>query len=259
MFSFPRWCVRPCLLLCAVTIISSYFSIFWDSSPHHLYSSPSYQTHQILARGAVNLSSPPVLLGREPAFVAEPIPTTQLLSVLTPVYNPNCKDIEKLYIALRQQTFRDFQWVIVDDHSTSRKCIKHYVGNWITHYYNDGARGLPNARNYGLARITSKYVVLQDADDYPDVTAFEKMIWFLELHPDFTMVSTYMVNVGYYQGIHEGGFFLGSTEYYKNILNVFTMMHTKRIQDTCTFDPLMTTGAEDWDFWLCLGARGHWG
>ena len=90
-------------------------------------------------------------------------------SVLIPVYNTE-KYLEECLQSVLNQTFQDFEIVIVDDGSTDNSsliCYRHqeqYPDKIkVIHKEN---QGLISARRVGIANATGDYCIFVDSDDY---------------------------------------------------------------------------------------------
>lgn len=89
------------------------------------------------------------------------------ISVIVPVYNVE-KYLERCMSSLLNQTFDDYEILLVDDGSTdscSAICEK-YIDNERVKVFHKQNGGLSDARNYGLERASGKYVTYIDSDDY---------------------------------------------------------------------------------------------
>lgn len=101
------------------------------------------------------------------------------VSVIIPVYNAE-RYIEKCIESVINQTFQDYEGIIINDGSTddSKRIIEKYVesfpGKLKTFYKENG--GLSSARNLGLEKASGKYVTFLDADDYLDDKYLEILI-----------------------------------------------------------------------------------
>ncbi|NSL52731.1 glycosyltransferase family 2 protein [Calidifontibacillus erzurumensis] len=100
-----------------------------------------------------------------------------LISVIIPVYNRE----SKIHIALDSlinQTFQDFEVVIVDDGSVDRtaQVIEKYTNtdSRFKYIYQKNA-GVSSARNKGIEKAKGNYISFLDSDDYYDSTFLEKM------------------------------------------------------------------------------------
>lgn len=84
------------------------------------------------------------------------------------------------------QTWNDFELVIVDDGSTddSLNILNEYKDERIKVIKSESNGGVAYARNMGLAQCTAKYVAIMDADDVSGLDRLEKQYGFLEEHPE---------------------------------------------------------------------------
>lgn len=114
------------------------------------------------------------------------------ISVIMAVYNGErylCQAVESII----DQTFSDFEFIIVDDGSTD--------GTWdiLTEYANRDQRivlvsnkeniGLTKSLNKGLALAQGEYVARQDADDVSLPKRFEKQVELLDKQPEVVLIS----------------------------------------------------------------------
>lgn len=95
-----------------------------------------------------------------------------LFSVLIPVYNTG-RGVEKCLDSLNDQTFKDFEIVIVNDGSTDDTDT--VINEYITahpelnfSYFCQKNQGAGAARNFALSKAAGDYIVFIDADDYWD-------------------------------------------------------------------------------------------
>lgn len=101
------------------------------------------------------------------------------ITVFTPTYN-RAYIIEKLYRSLQRQTFRDFEWLIVDDGSTDNTAdivaIWQHEGNdFPIRYYKKENGGKCRAINYGVDFAEGELFFNVDSDDYLTDDALEKI------------------------------------------------------------------------------------
>ena len=97
--------------------------------------------------------------------------------IIIPVHNVFVYLEKCIYSVLNQQTRYSFQAVFVDDGSTDDS--GDILDKWITSPHvviHTENHGLPAARNRGLQRITGRYVVFLDSDDYLAEDAVEKLV-----------------------------------------------------------------------------------
>ncbi len=109
-----------------------------------------------------------------------------------PVYNGE-KFIAEAIESILQQTFSDFEFIIVDDGSTdgTAAIIQEYAERdprirFLQHPENQGEAA---ARNTGMAHATGKYITGMDSDDVSLPQRLEKQVAFLEAQPDIGAVG----------------------------------------------------------------------
>lgn len=103
------------------------------------------------------------------------------LTIFTPSYN-RAYTLHKCYESLKNQTYKDFTWLIIDDGSTDN--TKELVDTWINeeiieikyHYQNN--QGMHGAHNTAYELIDTELNVCIDSDDYMPEDAVEKIIKF---------------------------------------------------------------------------------
>ena len=91
------------------------------------------------------------------------------VSVIVPVYNVEIY-IRQCVDSLLNQTFQDFEIILVDDASPDSSveiCKKFYGNNEKIHLVrHEKNRGLGAARNTGIKRARGKYICFVDSDDF---------------------------------------------------------------------------------------------
>ena len=102
-------------------------------------------------------------------------------TVFTPTYNM-ANTLHRVYHSLLGQTFRDFEWLIIDDGSTDLTCnlISHYIkcvgGAFpIRYHYLRPNRGKHIAHNRALKEARGEFLLVADADDWITPNALERM------------------------------------------------------------------------------------
>lgn len=98
-----------------------------------------------------------------------------MFSIISPVYNTE-KYLDKFIKSVINQTYIDFELILVDDGSTDKSFdICKYYANIdrrvkIFQQNNTGAGG---ARNFGISKATGKYILFWDSDDWVASNALE--------------------------------------------------------------------------------------
>ncbi len=185
------------------------------------------------------------------------------VTVITPFYNTG-PIFEETARSMFQQTFQQWEWLIINDGTTCRESIS-ILGKYrsldprirvIDHTTNMG----PSAgRNTGFRTARSHYVVQLDSDDLLEPTALEKWCWFLESYPEFGFVKGYSVAFGAEEYLWQRGFHFGRSFLEENQVDQ-TCMFRKAVHEAVGgYDESMRNGLEDWEFWLRCASQGYWG
>lgn len=110
------------------------------------------------------------------------IDSTPFFTVFTPTYN-RAHLLNRAYQSLKEQTDKDFEWLIVDDGSTdkTRELVKKWMNevNFPIQYYYQPNSGKHVAINRGVAMARGFMFVILDSDDWLAPTALEsiKRVW----------------------------------------------------------------------------------
>ncbi|MEO8513953.1 MAG: glycosyltransferase [Ignavibacteria bacterium] len=115
------------------------------------------------------------------------------ISVLMPAYNCG-KYIKSAVSSLLNQTFKEFELIIIDDGSTdnSEEIISAFKDSRIN-YKKTENKGTSAALNYGISLCSSQWIARIDSDDINVPSRLEKQISFIELNPDCDIVSSWSV------------------------------------------------------------------
>jgi glycosyltransferase involved in cell wall biosynthesis len=113
------------------------------------------------------------------------------ISVLMPVYNCE-KYLNEAVESILQQSYADFEFIIIDDHSTdtSGSIINRYQDPRIIFVHNDENIGVTRSLNRGLSLAQGEYIARMDADDISLPGRFEKQVSFLDAHPNVGVLGT---------------------------------------------------------------------
>lgn len=119
------------------------------------------------------------------------------VSIVIPLYNKE-KWIEKTLLSVLNQSFTDWEAIIVDDGSTDRsvEVVEEFIlknpANWIL--IKNGNAGQCRTRNSGIARATGEYVAFLDADDIWSRNKLFDQVQVLRNNSDVSLViSPYLI------------------------------------------------------------------
>ena len=117
------------------------------------------------------------------------------VSVIMPAYNVE-KYIGEAIESILNQTFKDFEFIIINDGSTDNTAniIKQYAkkDKRIKFIDNKDNRGFIARLNDCLNIAKGEYIAKMDSDDISLPTRLEKQVEFLDKHPDYGMVGCWL-------------------------------------------------------------------
>lgn len=105
-----------------------------------------------------------------------------MISVIVPTYN-RIKELPKAVESILNQTYKDFELIIIDDGSTddTEEMIKQYNDERIKYIKNTThMHGASAARNIGIKESVGDYIAFNDSDDEWHPNKLEKQLLFLE-------------------------------------------------------------------------------
>ena len=120
-----------------------------------------------------------------------------MISVLMGVYNTRQSDLETSIETILNQTYSDFEFIIINDGSTNNAedVILSYKDDRIRYYKNETNMHIIASMNKGLKLCRGKYIARMDSDDFCDTTRLEKQVNFMESHPEIGVLGTYFQRV----------------------------------------------------------------
>ena len=105
-------------------------------------------------------------------------------SIIIPVYNRS-DEVAELLASLTQQTYRDYEIIIVEDGSSvpCETVVKQYAYRLPVNYYMKPNSGPGQSRNYGAERAKGEYLLIWDSDILIPQGYFETIETFLQTNP----------------------------------------------------------------------------
>ena len=108
------------------------------------------------------------------------------ISVVMPTFNTTVAVLQEAVESILSQTFRDFEFIIIDDGSTDDSydylCGLH--DDRIKLIRNPYNQGITKSLNIGLSHSRGKYIARMDSDDIALPYRLERQFAFMESHPD---------------------------------------------------------------------------
>lgn len=120
-----------------------------------------------------------------------------LITVLMPVYNGE-KYLKEAIESILNQTFRDFEFLIINDGSTdnSVKVIKSFNDPRLRLIHNESNLGLIKTLNKGLKMSKGKYIARMDCDDISLPKRLSTQASFMEKNPEVGVCGSWVKIIG---------------------------------------------------------------
>jgi glycosyltransferase involved in cell wall biosynthesis len=186
-----------------------------------------------------------------------------VVSIVTPCYNAGAMFLDTIASVLRQ-SLQQWEWIIVNDGSDDAATLRvldalRAANDPRVRVVDQANRGLPAARNAGVAVSRAPLLFFLDSDDLLAPTALEQLAWALTSHPEIAAVATWCALFGAMQGLSRRGFASRHTFPHDNPLTVSVMLRRTAFERVGGFDESLHDGLEDYEFWVRLADAGMWG
>jgi len=111
------------------------------------------------------------------------------VSVIMPLYNAE-KYVYKAINSILNQTFTDFELIVVNDGSSDSSCniVSMFNDARLKFYNNDRNRGIAYTRNRAIELASGEYIAIMDDDDIAPLNRLELEVKYLDEHPDIIAV-----------------------------------------------------------------------
>lgn len=186
--------------------------------------------------------------------------TKSLISIITPFYNSG-NFIEQTAKSVLNQTFPDYEWIIVDDGSTDEDSLKllnkiKELDSRIKVYHKSNG-GLAETRDFGASKSSeeSKYLVFLDDDDLINETFLECGFWTLETNNTASWAYVDTVNFGQESYIWKK-WFDTKREKKENLLVAMAMIRKSDFNKVNGYELREKAVFEDWNLWLKMMSNG---
>ena len=186
------------------------------------------------------------------------------ISVLMSVYN-GAKWVEKAIKSVLDQSYENFEFIIVDDGSTDDSFnIISKIKDERIKIYRQNNEGLAAALNNGIRYCNSPWVARIDADDIWDEKKLEKQIIYLQEHSDVVVLGTGfdLVDSSYsliknYSGLYYERFCAKNLYVFRPQPPHSSIMFKREFAEGIGAYRPDISKAEDYDLWLRLSQLGE--
>ncbi len=185
-----------------------------------------------------------------------------LISVVVPAYNVE-KTIQETIQSIQQQTFSDFELIVINDGSTDGTLdVINSIQDPRLKVFSYENAGLPEARNRGIDRSSGGFITFIDADDLWTPDKLELQLAALQKHPEAGLVyswTSFMSSEGKEFSKDVPVFFEGNV-YPQLLVGNFinsgsnAMLRREAIESVGKFDASLRS-IEDWEYWLRVAAK----
>lgn len=121
------------------------------------------------------------------------------ITVVTPTYN-RANELEKAFNSLKEQTEKDFEWLVIDDGSTdnTEDVIRNFKEetNFDISYYKQDNQGKHIALNIAFKKVKTELLMILDSDDCLTRTAIEEILLIHNKYKDNDKVAAYVFQRG---------------------------------------------------------------
>lgn len=184
------------------------------------------------------------------------------ISVVIPAYNAEHTILETI-ASVQQQTFSDFELIVINDGSTDRtlELLQNVEDERLKIFsYENG--GLSVARNRGITHATGEFIAFLDADDLWTPDKLELQLTALQQHSEAGIAYSWTNYVDEQGKLLDTGvhlFFEGDVQAELLVNNFIAsgsnpLIRRRAIESVGEFDPTCA-GCADWDYWLRLSAK----
>lgn len=180
------------------------------------------------------------------------------VSVVIPCFQQG-QWVEDAVASVFAQRFDSWEIVLVDDGSTDPATIAALdeLGTWPrVRLVRQSNRGLPAARNAGIAAGSGEFIVPLDADDELEPGYLEVMVAALEAHPDAAYAHCWARLFGDVDAIWVPRPFNRYWQRLSNGIVGCVLLRRSAWEAVGGYDETMRRGHEDWELWLRLDAAG---
>ena len=175
------------------------------------------------------------------------------ISVIIPCYNQGAY-LQDAVQSVLEQSFQDFEILIVDDGSTDAETVDILKDRtWTrTRVIRTGNQGLAAARNNGIREARGAYILPLDADDRIGPGYLEEAARILDRHPEIGIVYCEAAYFGARSDHWHLPDYTPDQMLFQNLIFCSALFRRADWERAGGYNINMVYGWEDWDFWLSL-------
>ena len=119
------------------------------------------------------------------------------ISVIMATYNTEISVLKEAVDSILDQTFKDFEFIIIDDGSDNGTYdyLSNIKDSRVSIIKNPCNVGITKSLNIGLRNAKGKYIARMDADDISSPDRFEKEFCYMEKHADVIVCGSGMASI----------------------------------------------------------------
>ena len=184
--------------------------------------------------------------------------TTKKISIIVPCFN-QAKYLDESLQSVLSQSFTDWECIIVNDGSTDTTEV--VSNDWIKkdsrfkYIFQDNG-GLSSARNLGIKKAESEFILPLDADDKIGEDYLELAYQAFQEHKDLKVVYCEAKKFGDSDELWKLPEFSLYNLSRKNMIFCSALFRKKDWELVGGFDVNMIHGWEDWEFWISMLKNG---
>ena len=187
------------------------------------------------------------------------------ISVVMPTYNTEVAILKEAVESILNQTFADFEFIIIDDGSTNDApaYLDALTDPRVRIIRNQTNIGITKSLNIGFRAAQGKYIARMDADDISFPQRFEKQYAFMESHLDVIVCGTDIERIGARSGKSQNR--IDDMELYKCILPFYNpgpmhptaLFRNEILQEKHIQYNEELRYAQDYDMWATIVHHGR--
>ncbi len=182
------------------------------------------------------------------------------VTVVIPCYNDGVYIIEALQSVFAQTILPNKIYIVDDGSNTETKGVLRKINNDRVEILYQQNQGVCTARNYGINKATTKYILTLDADDSFENTFIGKSVNILDNNTEVGVVCCFYKEFG--EGVVNKDIIKPQGRTVTDFLTKNNGVASALFRKECWvevggYDTQFENGYEDWDFWLSI-LRNSW-